>query len=126
MAEGRSSSSLYDLEAYNSTHSLVPATNSRQLALSCFRPNKDMIETSKDYVNKSRKILMKEISIQDKKEETKRLVEFIQMEQEKLAESKRTFDEDKEGYEKYLEQLRADVALIEEEVRELNNKKNEK
>lgn len=69
---------------------------------------------------------MKEISIQDKKEETKRLVEFIQMEQEKLAESKRTFDEDKEGYERYLEQLRADVAFIEEEVKELNAKKNEK
>ena len=85
-----------------------------------------MIETSKEFVNSSRKILMKEISIQDKKEETKRLVEFIQMEQEKLAESKRTFDEDKEGYERYLEQLRADVAFIEEEVKELNAKKNEK
>ena len=40
------------------------------------------------------------------------------MEQEKLAESKRTFEDDKEGYERYLDQLRADVALIEEEVKD--------
>lgn len=48
------------------------------------------------------------------------------MEQEKLAESKRTFEDDVEGYEKYLDNLRADVALIEEQVKDLMTEKNKK
>lgn len=62
----------------------------------------------------------------DKKEETKRLTEFIQMEQEKLGESKRTFEDDKERYEQYLDALRTKVAEVEEEVKGLTKVKNEK
>lgn len=69
---------------------------------------------------------MTEISILDKKEETKRLIEFIQMEQEKLTESKRTFDEDKEGYMRYLDQLRNDIVAIEDEVKQLADDKENK
>lgn len=67
-------------------------------------------------------ILMKAIAIQDKKEETKRLAEFIQMEQ-KLAESIRTFEEDKERYKQYIEQLGVEAERIEEEVKRKINEK---
>ena len=127
LVDDKSNASFSDNESRMSSRSVVLANkNARQLALNYLKPNKDVSETSKEFVISSRQILMKEISIQDKKEETKRLIEFIQMEQEKLTESKRTFDEDKEGYERYLDQLRADVAYIEEEVKELTDIKNQK
>lgn len=112
-----------ELHSQVSLKSLLPVTNSRQLALNLMRPNRDTSESAKEFVMNSRCILMKEISIQDKKEETKRLIEFIQMEQEKLTESKRTFDDDREGYERYLDQLRTDVASIEEDVKLLIDQK---
>jgi len=39
------------------------------------------------------------------------------MEQEKLAESKRAFDEDKERYKQYIEQLGIEAEKLEEEVK---------
>lgn len=39
------------------------------------------------------------------------------MEQEKLSESKRTFDEDKERYKQYIEQLGIEAQKIEEDVK---------
>jgi chromosome segregation ATPase len=39
------------------------------------------------------------------------------MEQEKLSESKRTFDEDKERYKQYIEQLGIEAQAIEEDVK---------
>ena len=102
LVDDKSNASFSDNESLASSRSVAIANkNARQLALNYLKPKHDSIETSKEFVISSRQILMKEISIQDKREETKRLIEFIQMEQEKLAESKRTFDEDKEGYERY-------------------------
>ena len=59
--------------SYMSTRTLVPSQDTRQLALLHIRPSKENTESSKDFVSNSRKILMKEISIQDKIEETRRL-----------------------------------------------------
>lgn len=122
----RSTLSVSDVGSRISARSIVPTYNARQMALRQLKPSKDLTETAKEFVVRSREILMKEISISDKQRETTRLNEFIQMEQEKLAESKRTFDDDKEGYERYLDQLREDVARVEEDVKELNREKADK
>lgn len=64
-----------------SSRSLVPSSEARKLALQYLRPSRSTTESSKEFIKNSRKILMKAIAIQDKREETKRLAEFIQMEQ---------------------------------------------
>ena len=58
-------------------------------------------ETVRDFIENSRKILMAQISINHKTEETELLKEYIVMEKDKLEESKKTFLEDKEKYEKF-------------------------
>ena len=63
----------------------------------------DQKESIRDYITNGRKILLSQIAINDKNEETERLREFIIMEEEKLEEAKRTFDEDCEKFNKYLE-----------------------
>ena len=48
-------------------------------------------ETVRDFIKNTRQILMAQISINDKKEETDLLHEYIVMEKEKLDEGRKTF-----------------------------------
>lgn len=50
---------------------------------------------------------MAQISINDKTEETELLKEYIIMEKEKLDEGRKTFQEDKDKYEKFKQDLQA-------------------
>jgi hypothetical protein len=45
------------------------------------------------------------LSIDNKNEETQKLREYIVMEQEKIAEAKKTFEEDCERFSKYLNEI---------------------
>ena len=58
-------------------------------------------ETVRDFIEGSRKILMAQIAINNKTEETELLKEYIVMERDKLQEGQKTFLEDKEKYEKF-------------------------
>ena len=60
---------------------------------------------------------MAQIAINQKTEETELLNEYIIMEKEKLDEGKKTFQEDKEKYEKFKMDLQAKSHQTEEEVR---------
>jgi uncharacterized protein (UPF0305 family) len=62
-------------------------------------------ENRNDFVQNSRELLFKEISIRNKKEETEKLKEFIDTENEKLAEAKNSFKEDGDKFQKYVEEL---------------------
>ena len=86
----------------------------------------------RDFIDNSRKILMAQIQINQKTEETELLKEYIVMEKDKLDEGKKTFEEDKEKYEKFKMDLQAKSHQTEEEVRkvqklieELTNKIND-
>lgn len=76
-------------------------------------------ETVKDFIDNSRKILMAQIAINQKKDETELLNEYIIMEKEKLDEGKKTFQDDKEKYEKFKMDLQAKSHQTEEEVRKV-------
>lgn len=58
-------------------------------------------ESVRDFIQNSRQILMAQISINDKTEETELLKEYIIMEKEKLDEGRKTFQEDKDKYDKF-------------------------
>jgi hypothetical protein len=58
-------------------------------------------ESVREFIQNSRQILMAQISINDKTEETELLKEYIIMEKEKLDEGRKTFQEDKDKYEKF-------------------------
>jgi len=51
-------------------------------------------ESARDFILNSRKILMAQISISDKTEETELLKEYIIMEKEKLNDGQKAFKED--------------------------------
>lgn len=53
-----------------SVRSVVPTGAARQIALMNLKPSRDMRENSREFVIRSRDILLKEISIANKKEET--------------------------------------------------------
>lgn len=65
---------------------------------------------------------MAQIAINQKTEETELLNEYIIMEKEKLDEGKKTFQEDKEKYEKFKMDLQAKSHQTEEEVRNVQMK----
>ena len=73
-------------------------------------------ETVREFIDNSRKILMMEIQIKEKKEETELLHEYIVMEKEKLDEGKKTFQEDREKYLKFKEDLHSKGQKTEEEI----------
>jgi hypothetical protein len=66
-----------------------------------FQKPKQQRELARDFVLNSRKILMSQISMADKREETELLKEYIVMEKEKLNDGIKAFQEDKDKYEKY-------------------------
>ena len=74
-------------------------------------------ETVRDFIENSRKILMTQIAINDKSNETELLNEYIVMEKEKLEEGRKTFEEDKEKYEKFKMDLQAKSQQTDEEVK---------
>lgn len=55
----------------------------------------------RDFIDNSRKILMTQIAINNKTNETELLNEYIVMEKEKLDEGMKTFEEDTEKYKKF-------------------------
>lgn len=79
-------------------------------------------ESAREFILNSRKILMAQISIADKTEETELLKEYIIMEKEKLNDGKKAFDEDKEKYEKYKIDLATKSAETEGHVRDVSKK----
>lgn len=73
----------------------------------------------RDFITNSRQILMAQISINDKTEETELLKEYIIMEKEKLDEGRKTFQEDKDKYDKFKQVLQQRSTEVEEEVRKV-------
>lgn len=73
-------------------------------------------ETVREYVEGSRKILLAQIAINNKTEETELLKEYIVMEKDKLEEGRKTFQEDQEKYEKFKLDLQARSHKTEEEA----------
>ena len=69
-------------------------------------------EKPKDTVLNIRSMFYTQLSIDNKREETLKLREYIIMEQEKLEEARKVFDEDKEKFHKYLTEMenQADIA----------------
>ncbi len=64
---------------------------------------------------------MAQIQINQKSEETELLNEYIIMEKDKLDEGRKTFNEDKEKYEKFKMDLQAKSHQTEEEVRKVQS-----
>jgi len=64
-----------------------------------------------------------QIAINDKKEETERLNEYIIMEKEKLEEARKTFDEDQDKFKKYMADLNEKAEKTAEDVKKLVNEK---
>lgn len=58
-------------------------------------------ESIRDFINNGREILITQITINDKIEETSHLKEFIESEEEQLKEGRRLFEEDKQKFNKY-------------------------
>ena len=75
-------------------------------AIEYLSKGREQKEAVKDFVLNSRKILISQICINDKNEETERLKEYIIMEKEKLEQAKKTFAEDSDKFNKYQEDLR--------------------
>lgn len=65
---------------------------------------------------------MAQISINDKTVETELLKEYIIMDKEKLDEAMKTFQEDKDKYEKYKMDLQTQSSNAEESLRKMNRK----
>lgn len=69
---------------------------------------------------------MAQIAINDKTEETERLKEYIIMEKEKLEEARKTFEEDKDKFQKYMDDLNRKAEETAAEVQRLTVEKNER
>ena len=76
-------------------------------------------ESVRDFIENARKILISQIAINDKREETERLNEYIIMEREKLEEARKTFDEDQDKFKKYMSDLTEKAEKTENEVKKL-------
>lgn len=83
-------------------------------------------ESRKDFVNQSRDLLFLEISIRNKKEETEKLKEFIVTENEKLVEAKNSFKEDRDKFQKYVEQLALEAEKASKKTGKLEEIKTQK
>ena len=80
-------------------------------------------ENVKQFLDTSRQILYKQISLNEKREETERLKEFIVMEEEKLYEAQRAFQEDVNRFTKYLEEMNGKASDASKAADELSAKK---
>ena len=109
----------------SSVRSSQRSTIQKPKAIEYLNKGRQQKESVRDFVDNARKILMAQISIIDKTEETELLEEYIIMEQEKLHEGMKTFNEDKDIYEKVKLDLQTKSQAIEESVRQIQ-KENEK
>lgn len=90
----------------HSSRSSAIGDGSKPKAIEYLNKNRNQQKESvKDFIWNARKILVSQIAINDKREETEKLEEFIIMEQEKLEEARKTFDEDKDKFKKYMSDL---------------------
>jgi len=83
-------------------------------------------ESRKDFVLQSRELLFKEISIRNKKDETEKLKEFIDTENEKLVEAKSSFKEDSDKFQKYVKELQQKAEQTKKETESLAEEKQKK
>jgi len=95
-------------------------------ALEYLQKARDQKESVKDFISNTRNILTAQIAINDKTEETERLKEYIIMEKEKLEEAKKTFEEDRDKFQKYLDDLTRKADETASEVQRFTNDKNER
>lgn len=72
-------------------------------------------ESPRDFVDNTRRIFYTEKSIIAKKEETQKLKEYVAMENERLAEAKRIFTDDKLRFEKYVNEQEIEAANVKEQ-----------
>ncbi len=112
-----------DSESHSSASSSRMLEVAKPKQLEYLSKHRDQRESVKDFIENSRKILMAQISINDKTEETERLDEYIIMEEDKLKEAKNTFEEDKTKFEKYINDLDAKAKKTEADVHGLIQKK---
>lgn len=68
---------------------------------------------------------MAQIAINVKSEETERLKEYIIMEKEKLEDAKKTFEEDRDKFKKYMHDLNQKAVETAADVTEHTNIKND-
>jgi len=87
--------SMSDISRTSSNHSV------RLKPIDYLNKTRQQKESVRDFIQNSRQILMAQISINDKTEETELLKEYIIMEKEKLDEGRKTFQEDKDKYDKF-------------------------
>lgn len=94
-AIGQRSHSSKPPEITGMDNALVPATKPTN-----YLKRNQQKESIRDYIDNGRQILITQISINDKIEETTHLKEFIESEEEQLQEGKRLFEEDKQKFNK--------------------------
>lgn len=92
-------------KASRSRSSRVPELTGMDGSLVPVKPTKDYLqrnqkESIRDFINNGREILITQITINDKIEETAHLKEFIESEEEQLKEGRRLFEEDKQKFNK--------------------------
>lgn len=94
-------------------------------AIEYLKQHKEGKESVKDFVNFSRQILMSQISINTKNEENERLKEYILMEQEKLNEAKKFLEEDREKFQKLMDDQKHEADEIVKKVKDAVMAKND-
>ena len=119
-----------DEQALHSSRSFSQASSvlglEKPKAIEYLSKGREQKEAVKDFVLNSRKILISQICINDKNEETERLKEYIIMEKEKLEQAKKTFAEDSDKFNKYQEDLRNTTKEVQNQFEKSVEKKNEK
>ncbi len=73
-------------------------------------------ESTREYVLQVRKIFMTGFAIENKKEETKNLEDYIKNEEEKLANAKKVFKEDQEKFDKYHLNLKQQASKVSKDL----------
>ena len=115
-----------DQKSLRTSKSSVSSAGGRQKAIEYLAKANEQKESVREFISNSRKILTSQIAINDKTEETERLKEYIIMEREKLEEAKKTFEEDRDKFQKYMDDLTRKAEETALEVQKLTNEKNER
>lgn len=82
----------------NSDHSSSSLVAFKSTHLAYLGNQKDQRESTRDFIDISRKMLISQIQINDKNAESKALEEYIELEIEKLEKARRDIEEDKERF----------------------------
>ena len=90
----------------------------RPKAIEYLNKGKEGKESVRDFINFQRQILMAQISINSKNEENERLLEYITMEQEKLAEAKNILEEDNAKMRKLMKDAEEEMEHVQTKVKE--------